>query len=256
MQDEVTLNQRNWESLIALYEHVAASDEKFTRISKPFVGYLSDHYDWPNFVVIDAITSDFEERVAELSSLISTCKNQPYVLCHPLLAQNMGVAEVFEKNNMRQFDQWINILYDIKWGLPADFSTPGFRTEIVANEEQKKIWADITSTVFHHGRPVPVNSLTGDKFMLLIGYADDVPVATMMIFFDREITTTYYGAVLKEYRGKGYGQKILRVAFEEMKKLGIELSMSQSTQAGIKSWLQFGYQTTGYIDIFMKLGTR
>ncbi|HNX01912.1 MAG TPA: GNAT family N-acetyltransferase [Candidatus Cloacimonadota bacterium] len=254
--DEMSLNQRNWESLIALYEYVAASDVKFTKITEPFTAYLSDYYDWPNFIIIDSIGNDFSERVEELSDLIPRYKKQPYVLCHPLLARNTGLSEIFENHNIRQFDQWVNTFYDLKWGLPKDVPIQEYRTEIVTTDEQRKVWAEIGSNVFHHGRPIPVNSFTGNKFMLLIGYADEVPVATTMIFFDQEITSTYYVAVLKDYRGKGYGYQITRAAFTEIKKLGYDINMLQATQAGIKSWLRYGYKATGSIDIFMRLSAR
>lgn len=76
----------------------------------------------------------------------------------------------------------------------------------------------------------------------LVMYDDDKPIATSR-FFKEYDTVWHIGriAVLKEYRGLGYGRMVLEKAQEEMKKLGAnKCTISAQTQA------QGFYEKLGY----------
>lgn len=76
----------------------------------------------------------------------------------------------------------------------------------------------------------------------LVMYKDKKPVATSR-YFKEESGAWHVGriAVLKEYRGFGYGRMVLEKAHEDMKKLGAtKITISAQIQA------QGFYETLGY----------
>jgi len=117
--------------------------------------------------------------------------------------------------------------------------------------EKSKSWAiDETNNVINKKEGVIYVAVDNNKFIGFIGLKkyQERPWAEKFIDFKKSIALSWI-ALLKEYRGKGIGSKLLDVADEQVKKWGKERIWLNCKEDRINFYKRNGYEVVGY---FMK----
>jgi predicted GNAT family N-acyltransferase len=84
-----------------------------------------------------------------------------------------------------------------------------------------------------------------------VGYINDIPVATCRTFFNPEVQSHVVGriAVIREYRGKGLGNSIIKAAEDCIKEMGGKKAMLSAQVRVSDFYKKQGYMKQG--DVFM-----
>ena len=124
---------------------------------------------------------------------------------------------------------------------------------IVTWEDEAITLRAIRTVVFIHEQCVP-EKLEWDEFDAISAHvlafnSDRQPVGTA-----RLLPNGYIGrmAVLKEWRGKGYGSAMLQRILEELKKRRSQKAMLNAQTTAVKFYEKFGFHASG--EEFMEAG--
>ena len=89
------------------------------------------------------------------------------------------------------------------------------------------------------------------RFSAHVGYLDGTPVSTTAVIVNSEALGVYNVATVPEYRGRGFGEAVMRHALEEARREhGIERSILQSTPAGLHLYQRMGYRTVTSVAVY------
>ncbi len=248
-------NKINWNNLVTLYDDAAQNDKLVYKSTEPILSYKSIDYDWPNFNLLEYNGDEFDSVIDETNQLIIRKIIPPYILSSYQYANNEQLTSAMEKNGIRQIDQWINICYDVEKELPKMAEIPNYSLYEVHNDSELKKWTDVVINLFFHGRAIPSHLFMRDMYTILIAQENRTPIGAIMIYWGPEKSAgIYMGGIIPEYRSKGYGREIVTVALDYIKKNNYKYCLGQATRQGIRQWNKLGFLTTGYLDIFWKVG--
>lgn len=255
MSDFEYYNAINWNNLVTLYDDAAQNDELISKSTEPILCYKTLDYDWPNFNLMAKVNNDVDKVISEANQLIIKKIIPPYILCSYQYANDQMLSDIMDKYGIRQMDQWINICYDVEKEIPELAVIKDYGLYEVNNEAELKQWTDVVSKLFFHNRPIPVQHFMNDNYTILLAREKDIPVGAIMIYWGPDRSAgIYMGGILHEYRSKGYGREIVTIALDLIKKKNYKYCLGQATRQGIKQWNKLGFITTGYADIYWKIG--
>ncbi len=128
-----------------------------------------------------------------------------------------------------------------------------YHVRIVNWEAEASILRSIRTTVFIHEQHVPVD-LEWDEFdatsmHLLVFNMHGKPVGTARLLPDGYIGRM---AVLKEWRGKGYGSAMLKRILKELKNRHMQKAMLNAQANAVNFYERFGFQVSG--EVFVEAG--
>lgn len=117
---------------------------------------------------------------------------------------------------------------------------------IVSWEDEARTLRAIRTTVFIHEQKVP-ESLEWDEFdaistHVLARNSDGQPVGTARLLPNDHIGRM---AVLKEWRGKGFGSAMLQKMLEELKNRQKQKVMLNAQTTAVKFYEKFGFKVSG-----------
>jgi len=250
----MNLNNENWKYLIELYDNISLKTPNVTVTNEPVRSYFSKDYGWPNFTMISDLGMNRKEQISMINQLIMEKKLSPFILLHPDLHGDEEIVNLLDAHDIRLMNQWPLIYYDFDWGIQKEFDTKDFHIEIVRTDSQFESWHDIVSKVLLNNSRLPIDGFKSKEYCCLLGYENDVPVATTMVYCGTDATIQHHGAVLPEYRQKGYGKQIHRQAFIVSQEMNYRLAYAQSSRMGLSSWLSLGFRITGHLNFFWKVG--
>lgn len=100
-----------------------------------------------------------------------------------------------------------------------------------------------------------LGAVTGGSVMSFYGLTDDRPVATAQVFVDPESRFGVVGWVgtLPEYRRRGIGRAVTRVAANAGFDMGAELVGLQATSAGFPIYEKLGFRTISSYKVWFRL---
>ncbi len=111
----------------------------------------------------------------------------------------------------------------------ADVSLRGFQMPERAREQYNKFVLS-----FQRGNK--------EAQKLFLAYIDKKPVATSLLFMDKDTAGIYYVATLPEYRNRGMGYFVTLAAMRAAKAAGHNNIILQATPAGEKVYRRIGFQ--------------
>ncbi len=128
-----------------------------------------------------------------------------------------------------------------------------YHVRIVNWEGEATAVRSIRTTVFIQEQRVPVE-LEWDEFdiasMHLLAFnMQGKPVGTARLLSDGHIGRM---AVLKEWRGKGYGSAMLKRILDELRSRHIQKAMLNAQTTAVKFYEKFGFQVSG--EVFVEAG--
>ena len=129
----------------------------------------------------------------------------------------------------------------------------GHQIQLVSWQDHAAELRVIRETVFVHEQQVPIE-LEWDEFDEISLHAlaknlQGTPIGTARLLPDGHVGRM---AVLKEWRGKGYGSAILQRLLEESRKQDLKKVMLNAQTTAIQFYAKFGFMVAG--EEFMEAG--
>ncbi len=121
----------------------------------------------------------------------------------------------------------------------------------VKDQSDLSVWADISFRGFQmperareQYNKFVLSFQRGNKEAqkLFLAYIDKKPVATSLLFMDKDTAGIYYVATLPEYRNRGMGYFVTLAAMRAAKAAGHNNIILQATPAGEKVYRRIGFQ--------------
>ena len=136
--------------------------------------------------------------------------------------------------------------------MTADTAVPDLEIQIVDWQDRQDTLKAIRKSVFIDEQHVP-EKLEWDgrdtECTQFLATLDSVPVATARLTSEGQIGRM---AVLKDFRGKGFGSKLLAAVIEQAKHAGHKQVFLHAQVSVIKFYQQHGF--TAYGDVFVDAG--
>lgn len=174
----------------------------------------------------------------------------------PLNQRGLALQLLFQSKRMRRIADppgmyAERILPATKLPAPMTFST-------VASERTRLEFVHIASTVFSLSFVTAQRIYGGTEVWQppsqgWIGYANDMPVAIVTLVIAAGAIGVYSLGTLPQYRGRGYGETLLRHAMAEADaRTGLQRSVLQSTTQGLGLYRRMGYVAASRFSIYMR----
>jgi ribosomal protein S18 acetylase RimI-like enzyme len=254
----MAINAKLESNIYNLYREFSLSEEFIYRKNNNYEIIDSVMFNWPNYIFnLNTTINNEEDIIIEISNGIDSKIYPPFIIFNPI-----NVSSNFEKiiffKGLRKIVSWPIMLYDNNRNENLSQQNSDFYINIVSNENGFNEWGNIILSVLFKNNIIPLNFLKGkmnnNKYKFLIGYINEKPISTAMIYFDGNISGIYMIATIPEYRGKGYGTLITRECinqiYHERKNDKITL---QSTEMGFPVYSKIGFNTVGQLDIYWML---
>ena len=150
--------------------------------------------------------------------------------------------------------------------MAADLNDPATEEKIpgqikIAQVQDKKdlsVWEDVS----FHGFEMPERARERYRAFvasfnigpqspqkLFLAYCDGIPVASSLLFTQKNSAGIYYVSTLPSYRNKGCGLKITQAAMQAAKEAGFQNVILQATPQGAKVYIRAGFKEYCHAEI-------
>ncbi len=248
------LNELNWKNLIEMYEDVFYQSTDIIKVDEPDLSIFSSRFCWPNFTIVSDRIAEAEGYLSALNDSVLTNTISPIFLIRHELLENGNLTAEMENLGIRQIEVWPAIFYDLTQGIPENQESLELQVRIVSDNPTLDLWHEIARKVLFSNKELPVLGFLSQKYVLLLGYLDNKPVATTLVFLGSTGASVHMVAVDPEFRRQGIGKSIFTKALQLCLDNGYKFVFSQASKMGRKPWLDLGFQISGYFDIFWKVG--
>ncbi len=203
---------------------------------------------WPNFV--------FDENPVKAKNIIKEVadkenKEIPSFWITKNTHDNLKFQELLSDSNFLKVMTWTGMAIDL---LTNSFIKPKLNVIQVKTKRQLKEWFNIVNLSFFNKKSseeeIFINIFNSKKVVLYIGYHNSVAVATSLMFSNNESAGLYMIATLPEYRNKGFGREITKIALLDAKKLGHRIAVLQATKDAFEMYKKIGFKEYCNFDIY------
>lgn len=162
---------------------------------------------------------------------------------------------LFSKFGMSPLTQPVGMFADRL--LPPKHRLPELEIRRVGDEPTRRAFAHITSVAFEIPLKVCLDVYgSGDAwlgdFHGFVGYADQLPVTTTATVVAANVVGVYSVGTLPLYRKRGYAEAVVRQALaREKEPTGIDASILQATQSGLRLYQQMGYRKVTKFSVYI-----
>lgn len=84
-----------------------------------------------------------------------------------------------------------------------------------------------------------------NNFEFLVGYKDEEPIASTVIFYEGSYASLYWVGVIPLERNKGFGKAILLRALDRIRRRGLHFVILQAQPMGVPLYRKFGFVSLG-----------
>lgn len=117
------------------------------------------------------------------------------------------------------------------------------KIKLVKNKNNILIWTKIASVSF--GQEIDediIRKIAEDKnIYLLLGYKKDIGVATALLYANSDVMGVHLVGVLKEYRGQGIAENLMKRAINFSKEKNIDVMVLQASILGLGIYKKLGF---------------
>jgi GNAT superfamily N-acetyltransferase len=119
----------------------------------------------------------------------------------------------------------------------------GLDIKIVEDKDHLRQWIDVVSTVFS----IKIDFELLDYLRLepearfYIGNFEGKPVTSLMLYLSSGVAGLHAVSTLKEYRGRGFGRIISRIALLKAFKIGYKVGVLQASALGERIYRKLGF---------------
>ncbi len=219
-------------------------------------GVFTPCYPWPNYLLdLSLNRPDIQEVVIYMNKKIEEGKYPPFIIVQDS-RQHPDFLAIMEKYRFRPVVQWSGMAAPAQqnqnelYGQPVDCKVKPVQSETELND-----WLNIANTALFNQKklhPDVFRFLPGsDNYDLLLGYADNKPAGTGLVFRNHNSTGIYLVSVLEKFRRRG----IASVLTSYMIKLSSGLPLVlHATPTGKKVYERFHFQEYCTFEVFWKIG--
>jgi hypothetical protein len=239
-------NKKILEENLGMFSYEIAVDNGFeSYFDDSKIGIFTDINDnMYNCIYLKKIDTDFIDKLNK--------KNLSYEIIVPDEIQQDFDLE-YSKSELRKFSNIeahiLDNIQDINLNPRSDIIM-----KQVKNLDDLRIFDYISSQSFNnklgHTYYYLKNTLKNPNFELFLGYEGSIPVSCCMIYYFKNFVSLYWACVIKDYRGKKYGQDMvifrLRRALE--KKYYSALSINLDTSASY--YKKIGFKSYGKLNAY------
>ena len=234
-------------------------DDFYTKSSKlhNFISHIenkiswvsSKNADWPEGIFkADFENLDVENEIIIVKKLIQGKQAPNEWTVGPLTKpKNLGIflEDIGFSNVYQQAGMALN-LEDLKHQISDECE---LLVEIVEDTEHLKQWAEVVSLVF--GIKVDYELmeylLSEPEAKFYLGNFEGKPVSSLMLYLSSGVAGLHAVSTLKEYRNRGFGLAISRMALKDAFKIGYKVGVLQASTIGERVYRKMGFQK--YCDI-------
>ncbi len=91
------------------------------------------------------------------------------------------------------------------------------------------------------------------SFVAYVGIADDIPVASSLVFFGTGVAGLYHVSTAPDHRRRGIGSAITRAPLVEARRRGYRVAVLHGTQMGYPVYRRLGFEEVCSIDLRLRL---
>jgi len=222
-----------------------------------FTSHLEDKISWVNSRNVDwpkcIFRADFENLNAEneisnIKRLTQEGKAPNGWTVGPLTKPN-NLGLILEKNGFLNSYQQAGMAVDLKDLKKQRISENNLAVEIVDDEESLNQWITIVSSVF--GIKIDSELI---EFLFLepeakfyIGTFEEKSVSALMLYLSSGVAGLHAVSSLQDYRNRGFGLTISKVALIDALKMGYKVGVLQASSLGERIYRKLGFEK--YCDI-------
>lgn len=234
-------------------------DDFYTKSSyhPNFISHLEDkiswvdtrNVDWPKCIFrADFENLNAENEISNIKRLIQEGEAPNGWTAGPLTKpDNLGI--ILEKNGFSNVYQQAGMAVDLKDLKKKIIDENDLVVEIVENEESLKHWITVVSSAFG----IKINSEL-IKFLFLepeaklyIGTFEKRVVSALMLYLSSGVAGLHAVSTLQDYRNRGFGLIISKVALIDALKIGYKVGVLQASSLGERVYRKLGFKK--YCDI-------
>ncbi len=220
-----------------------------SRIEEKISWVFAKNADWPNCIFkANFVNLNVKKEILKIKKLIQEGKAPNGWTVGPL-TKPKKMGKILEKSGFSNVYQQAGMAVKLKAVVDKNLNKNDLVIEKVDNEEELTHWFEIVSKVFN---------LTIDfdflKFIQLLkeahfylGKFEGKPVSTLMLYLSSGVAGLHAVSTLSEYRNKGYGLTISRMALIDAFYMGYYIGVLQASSLGEKIYRKLGFQK--YCDI-------
>jgi len=209
----------------------------------------SRNVDWPKCIFrADFENLNAENEISNIKRLIQEGKAPNGWTVGPLTKpDNLGM--ILEKNGFLNVYQQAGMAVDLKDLKKKIIDEKDLVVEIVDNEESLKHWIKVVSSVF--GIKIDSELI---KFLFLesevkfyIGNFKGKVVLSLILYLSSGVAGLHAVSTLQDYRNRGFGLTISKVALIDALKMGYKVGVLQASSLGERVYRKLGFRK--YCDI-------
>jgi GNAT superfamily N-acetyltransferase len=230
---------RNADSIRAMSTGVAVSDINWVWNEKPLV-------------------EDNIKSITEIKEYYKTLNLRFWWWVYPR-GKSPETSRLLQDAGFRLFAKVPCMAADLKNSVSDDNPANNIKVFPVQNKNDLLIWKDVSFDGFEMPPRVReqygmfVSSFNIDAPSpqgLFIAYLDAKPVATSLLFTNKNTAGIYYVSTLPAYRNKGCGLKVTLAAMQKAKESGFKEVILQATPMGARVYANAGFKEYCQAEIF------
>jgi hypothetical protein len=222
-----------------------------------FISHLEDkiswvdsgNVDWPKCIFrADLKNLDIKNEISIIKKLVQENKAPNGWTVGPLTKPN-DLGLILEKNGFLSAYHQAGMAINLKNLKKKRVMENDLEVEMIEKEESLKQWITVVSTVF--GLKIDSELI---KFLLLepevkffLGIFEGKVVSALMLYLSSGVAGLHAVSTLSEYRNKGFGLTISKVALIDAHKIGYKVGVLQASSLGEPMYRKLGFKK--YCDI-------
>ncbi|MEA3495054.1 MAG: GNAT family N-acetyltransferase [Bacteroidota bacterium] len=203
---------------------------------------------WPNFI-FDENPNKIEKIIKEVADKKN--KEIPSFWITKNTHNNLKFQHLLSDANFLKVMTWPGMAIDLS---KNSFDKPKLKVTQVKTKEQLKEWFKVIDLSFFYKRSseeeIFIKIFNSQKVVLYIGYHNSVAVATSLMFSNNKSAGLYMIASLPEYRNKGFGREITKIALVDAKNSGHRIAVLQATKDAFEMYKKIGFKEYCNFDIY------
>lgn len=240
------LIKNNIENLTNLFKLMGAKQENISNDRKL---YLSNS--WPNrlWMPYDYNKQDLEEAIN-----IELKYNKSYIISlweHDKILFKESIKELQSKKYEVLFEQI---------GMYLDLNTASINEnneldiKFIKSKKDILIWVNIASKSFGYeiDENVILKIIDNKNISLLLGYKNDIAVATTLLYKDSSVMGVHMVGVPKEYRSQGIAQNMMNKVINFAKENDENIMTLQSSALGLGIYQKLGFKQNFKLQNYQK----
>jgi hypothetical protein len=248
------------DNLYQLYNDFIGFEDFICKKCSQYDFIYSQKFQWPRYIYnLEANEVNCVQLVNELEKKITRKEIPPFLLVDPT---RVPVDFENQVNNVgiRKIDYWPIIFLEYEKCNLQLKNISNFTIVDIHDEKHLKLWYEIVTKVLFKNKSLSfdyfLQRLTDARYIFQIGYFENQPVTSCMVFMDMEkkIAGTYMGATLMEFRNRGLGFEFHTKALMDAEKAGCLYATGQSSKMGFPVWQKIGFTNPNTIDVYWMLG--